>query len=122
MIALKEKLENMDAAMALISAVLIDAGIKPHLIGFTYLKKEIMVVLTESNLHHRAMPLYKRIAADYDVTPGSVERAARYAILYAYDHENEKLCIFMRSGDHHVPSHFEFVCWAAEAVRNKLST
>ena len=122
MIALKEKLENMDAAMTLISAALIDAGIKPHHIGFTYLKQEILIMLTESDIRHHAMLLYKRIADDHSVSPGSVERAARYAIVYAYDHEHEKLCIFMRSGDHHVPSHFEFVCWAAEAVRNKLST
>ena len=117
MIALKEQNGSAEISEKAISAVLIDAGIKPCHSGFTYLKAEIKILLSEPDQRHGAMQLYDRVAKIYGTSHGSVEHAVRYTILHAYLHDHDKLQKFMQYDDGRIPTHYEFVCWAAEKIR-----
>lgn len=105
----------------MISSTLRNAGIKPHLTGFIYLKEEIMILFTEPTKRQRATSLYENIAKKYDISVGSVERDIRYAINDAYYHSHNKMQNFMDIiDDNHIPTNFEFVYWIIEILKINL--
>lgn len=67
-----------------ISTYLLDKGIKPHLLGFTYLKDAIEFVYENSEYQHNVCKmLYPDIAKLEKTTASKVERAIRHALFNA---------------------------------------
>ena len=82
----------------MISSTLRNAGIKPHLTGFIYLKEEIMILFTEPTKRQRATSLND-----------------------AYYHSHNKMQNFMdNTDDNHIPTNSEFVYWIIEILKINL--
>lgn len=69
----------------IISNTLKDLGVKPSLLGYSYLRYAIGLAMdTPSIVHRTTLELYPRIAKQFDSTASRVERAIRHAIEEAW--------------------------------------
>ena len=63
---------------------LLDKGVKPHLLGFTYLKDAIMLIFKNQEYQHNITTmLYPEIAKYEKTTASKVERAIRHSLFNA---------------------------------------
>ena len=67
--------------MSKISDVLLELRVRPNLRGYEYLKAAIELVLEDWDIIYKLGLIYQKIAEMYNVTPRSVGRAMRYAIV-----------------------------------------
>ncbi len=124
MIVLKEnsELKNAELIEARVSEILRDIGVMPHLNGFTYMKSEIMILLSKSPTERKAILIYQQVGEKFNVKPASIERTVRYAINTAYTQHKKHIQEFMKIEDGHIPANFELICFIAEKVRSEMLT
>ncbi|ANU23454.1 sporulation transcription factor Spo0A [Planococcus donghaensis] len=100
-----------------------DIGIPPHLKGYSYLKEAVSLVLEQPEfLNKITKELYPGIAAKFDTTSSRVERSIRHAIEQAWtrnetvDHISE---IFGYSVAHleSKPTNSEFIAMVADSLQ-----
>ena len=72
-----------------ISRVMIDFGIPPHIRGYSFIREAIMLLNEDySNIYNITKHMYPEIARKYSTTPQRVERAIRHAIEVSWDMES----------------------------------
>jgi two-component system, response regulator, stage 0 sporulation protein A len=70
----------------IISRVLVDFGIPPHIIGYQYVRDALIMLMEDkNNIFGITKNMYPEIARKYNTTPIRVERAIRHAIEISWD-------------------------------------
>lgn len=76
-----EKMHEEYAIINAVTDVLIELGVPTNVKGYQYIRDSIVLAIHDmSMLHYITKLIYPSIAAKYDATPSSVERAIRNAI------------------------------------------
>lgn len=85
----KNKKENLEI---MVSIIIREIGIPPHLLGNLYIRESIILAIKDySILKKITTKLYPEIAQEYNTTPSNVERAIRHGIEVAWGRGNETL-------------------------------
>ncbi len=104
-----------------VTAMLRELGVPAHLKGYPYLRRAVVMTVCDMNLLGAVTKqLYPALAAQYGVTPGSVERAIRSAVEVAWDRcDPETLRGFFAgtvSGRRGKPTNSEFIALVADTL------
>lgn len=106
-----------------ISEVLVNFGIMPHLQGYRYLRDSIRRVILDPNaLRGVTKILYPELAKQYSTTPISVERAMRHAIETAWrqgDRCRRLGCLGEAAAAEKRPTNSAFIAMTAEYIRRQ---
>ena len=106
-----KKEDNLEARSIVISNLLREIGISPHLKGFKYLKEALLM---DEQLHPKiTKDVYPELASKFSASIIGIERAMRNAIAVGFSHGNYELindifgyCINPNRG---CPSNLEFI-------------
>lgn len=97
-------------------------NIPPHLIGYRYLQKAVVITIGEPNLSSKAMrDLYEKVAEAFHTSPSNVERDIRNAINSAWNRGGDIVYsrLFCASSEIPMrPSNCELISMLAEHIRS----
>lgn len=106
----------------IVAKVLCQMGVPAHIKGYLYLKKAIMLGLTDSSiLQAITKELYPEIALACDATPSRVERSIRHAVEVTFNHGNiweiERIFGYTIHDEKGKPTNSEFISLVADYIR-----
>ena len=105
---------------ARVSHLLAEIGVPGNLLGCTYLRTALTLLLQEPRLGRTiSRSLYPRVAETHQTTPACVERAIRHAITQTFARENGYRAALGRlaSSVGDKPTNAEFLAQTAECLR-----
>ncbi len=110
----------------IVTDILHQIGVPAHIKGYHYLRKSILMVLSNMNLLGAiTKELYPAVAKEFSTTPSRVERAIRHAIEVAWDRGDvEVLNSFFGytiQNSRGKPTNSEFIAMIADQIRLKYS-
>ena len=106
-----------------IREMLLKMQVPTHLLGYTYIKQALKIMIDEPYLGNLSKQVYSRIAIEDDTTVECVERTIRCAIKEAVKHESATFReFFMDEKDGAVkrPTNAKFLTKLAEEIRIRL--
>ena len=108
-----------------VTTALRDISVPPHLTGYQFLKRGIVVtVMSEKGFIPATKELYPFIAEEYNTTAGKIERAIRGAIQKAWTRKEQTNAsqYFAYAGKYKSikPTNSEFIATVASKIRQRL--
>ena len=98
-----------------VSIQLMDLGLQPHMNGYAYCREAICQALTSgAPLGNLTQDCYAKIAAEFEKSIESVERAMRLAIRNAWEHHSQLRETLQTQ---FCPTNREFIAKVAELIR-----
>ena len=97
-------------------------GVPPHLKGYEFIKKAVLMVLKDGSLiHYITKDLYPSVAQEHKTTASKVERAIRHAAEVAFDNMTPEMieelfgnCISFNKGK---PTNSQFIATLVEVIK-----
>ncbi|MGK7377735.1 sporulation transcription factor Spo0A [Planococcus sp. 1R117A] len=118
-----KKPKNEEAALdELITSLIKEIGVPPHIKGYTYLKEAVSLVLKNPDILNKVTKeLYPGIAKNLDSTPARVERSIRHAIEVVWNrNEIQHISKLFGYSEEHLaskPTNSQFIAMVADSIR-----